>query len=376
MPQNRSPRSRSLELDFIRGIAILAVLDYHFADHSPFRIPLAYFGSTHFGWIGVDLFFILSGFLVGGLLMKEWKAKGTISGARFLKRRAFKIWPAYYFFILVEVIVRVHPLHTFLLGNLLNIQNYTGSSIPHTWSLAVEEHFYLLLTLLLVLWAKKGQSPRALFMLLMCLSLAVILLRAWLAYHGYSVEKYTHTRIDALFWGVMLAVLFHFYPDRFISLQGMKLTLYSVALASLVGLVAFPNPASALSETIANVGCGALFLLLYQPRENHSWLYRVVATIGVYSYGIYLWHLSVRSPLALLAARAPHSIQTPILAVGPYISAIVLGIVVTKMIEFPLLRLRERLVPPGFADTGSAPKLEVVPDATNISHLLSSVDSQ
>ena len=336
---------REIELDFIRGIAILAVLDFHFAQVSPFWKPFAMAGLQHVGWAGVDLFFVMSGFLVGGLLMKEWKTKKRVDGLRFLKRRAFKIWPAYYFFLLVEVIVRVHPLHTFLLGNLLNVQNYTGTSIPHTWSLAVEEHFYVLLTLLLIWWAGSQRSSKSLFYFLMILSLSDVALRSVLGYNGFAVEKYTHTRIDALMWGVMLAILFHFYPARFIALQERAWTLRFVAFASAAGLFVFPDSGSAIAITLANTGCMAVFLLLYRQSENHSLPYRAVAFIGVYSYGIYLWHLSVKTPLRYVERWVP-SIGRPIFFhLGPYVCAILLGIAMTKLIEFPLLRLRERLIP-------------------------------
>jgi peptidoglycan/LPS O-acetylase OafA/YrhL len=104
---------REIELDFIRGVAILMVLDYHFREMSIFFAPLAAMGFPHFGWAGVDLFFILSGFLVGGLILREWKRSGNFDAGRFLKRRVLKIWPAFYFFLAIEVIARVHPIHTF-----------------------------------------------------------------------------------------------------------------------------------------------------------------------------------------------------------------------------------------------------------------------
>lgn len=337
---------RQVELDFIRGVAILAVLDYHFAAVSLLWKPFARFGIHHFGWIGVDLFFVLSGFLVGGLLMKEWKTRGRIEGGRFLKRRAFKIWPSYYFFLLVVVVLRVHPLKTFLVGNLLNIQNYTGTSLPHTWSLAVEEHFYLLLTALLVWWASSKRTPRALFFTLLWISLADVVLRYVLAFFHLPTEWPTHSRLDALLWGVMLALLYHFYPHRFVALQQRVWPLLLITAASFVGLCFFPDPWFATGVTIANVGCVALFLLLYRRRDSHSWLYRAVAWIGVYSYGIYLWHLSVRAPLARLEAHAPAALLPLLVHLAPYVCAIVIGVLMTKLVEFPMLRLRERVVPP------------------------------
>ena len=97
---HQKPLKREIELDFVRGVAILMVIDFH----SPMGIlfyPFRLMGFKHFGWAGVDVFFVLSGFLVGGLLVKEWKVRGRIDSKRFLIRRGFKIWPQYYFFILL-----------------------------------------------------------------------------------------------------------------------------------------------------------------------------------------------------------------------------------------------------------------------------------
>lgn len=95
------PLHREIELDFIRGIAILIVVDFH-TSGSPFRPLFLWLGySDHIGVLGVDIFFVLSGFLVGGLLMKEWKVRRGIDGKRFLIRRGFKIWPQYYFYLAV-----------------------------------------------------------------------------------------------------------------------------------------------------------------------------------------------------------------------------------------------------------------------------------
>ncbi|MGC1383685.1 MAG: acyltransferase, partial [Candidatus Acidiferrales bacterium] len=92
------PQFRMRELDFLRGIAILMVMAYHFeqapADHPILRAiqtPGKMLGQT-----GVDVFFVLSGFLVGGLLLKEYKITGKLRTKRFLLRRGLKIWPAYY----------------------------------------------------------------------------------------------------------------------------------------------------------------------------------------------------------------------------------------------------------------------------------------
>src|ERR1700733_8694882 len=90
---------REIELDFVRGVAILLVLVFHYRPHNLLITSDILNRVQGSGWVGVDVFFVLSGFLVGGLMMKEWSRTGGVDSLRFLQRRAFKIWPAYYVFL-------------------------------------------------------------------------------------------------------------------------------------------------------------------------------------------------------------------------------------------------------------------------------------
>lgn len=215
----KAGQRREIELDFIRGIAILLVLTFH--AHSKSIAPLLdWTGIPSFGWAGVDVFFVLSGFLVGGLLVKEWQLKGRIDSGRFLIRRALKIWPAYYFFLLLNL-VSGHRTFRQLAANFLNVQNYFRSStwIAHTWSLAVEEHFYLLLLLCMAVAAWRKASLRHLLVGMGVVGVGVTILRIVLYLQGFNVYYATHTRIDGLIWGVMLAILWHHWPNRFREIQ-------------------------------------------------------------------------------------------------------------------------------------------------------------
>src|SRR5690242_16904565 len=113
-------RNRTIELDFLRGIAIIAVMGYHFHTVATgFRvIPIIQYPFTHFGREGVNLFFTLSGFLVGGLLLRQYASTGVIDARRFIVRRIFKIWPAYYVLIAFHMVAGRHPLSTFAVQNL------------------------------------------------------------------------------------------------------------------------------------------------------------------------------------------------------------------------------------------------------------------
>ena len=348
--QARAPK-REIELDFVRGVAILLVLNFHYCSHN-LLIP-AVWRLQSAGWVGVDIFFVLSGFLVGGLMLREWKFTGKVDVVRFLKRRAFKIWPAYYAFLLTAAAFHVRPLKSFFWQNLLNIQNYVPSSLSHTWSLAVEEHFYLSLAAVIALFVSMRWRPSTLLAMCAATALSVEVLRAVLIVLHRPFYFYTHTRIDALVIGVALATLFHFYPARFEALRRQHLFLCLVILTAAIMLFLETevnrSPHEMISPfliTIVDYASAALLLVLYRPRDNHGMFYRLVARIGVYSYGIYLWHVSVERPVDFMVRHLPTSVGTWVSTFSPYILAVALGFATTRVIDLPFLRLRERLVPP------------------------------
>jgi peptidoglycan/LPS O-acetylase OafA/YrhL len=261
-------------------------------------------------------------------------------------RRGFKIWPQYYVFLLLILLTRHRSLHD-LWGNLLNVQNYTGG-IPHTWSLAVEEHAYLLLALGLA-WAARLRVPmRTLGFWLAGICAAVVVGRLWLIEHGHEVVNRTHTRIEGILYGVLLAMLFHLRPETFRRWQRawpVWLGAVGVSLAFFRFQTDAPWSAS-LGWDAADLLGVALLMLLYRPRQaQRNVVYRLVAAIGVYSYGIYLWHVSVIAPSLAVANRLPHALAPLASAVLPVLGGIVLGTVSTRLIELPALKLRDRLFP-------------------------------
>ncbi|RZU39439.1 acyltransferase family protein [Edaphobacter modestus] len=337
---------REIELDFVRGIAILMVLDFH----SPKGIlfyPFRLLGFQHFGWAGVDIFFVLSGFLVGGLLIKEWKLKGRINSKVFLIRRGFKIWPQYYLFIVLMLLTGHRSLQQ-LWGNLLNVQNYVGG-VAHTWSLAVEEHAYIILVLLLAVAAILKVRMKMFFFFLIGMTLSVIVLRAILAAHGHNVFSETHTRIDGILEGVLLATLYHYAPETFRRLQRPRWLWLSIIVAAIIYFrLNLHSPiATSLTFDCANAMGIAVLMLFYRRREGKKRpaLYRFVAWIGLYSYGIYLWHVSVVEPAVKVSTHLPHWFAAVWIAVAPSILGVIVGIFFTKIVEFPALALRDKLFP-------------------------------
>ncbi len=344
--QEPASSGREIELDFVRGLAILMVLDFH-APIAWMSYPLRRLGFPNFGWAGVSVFFVLSGFLVGGLLVKEWRVSQRIDSRRFLIRRGFKIWPQYYVFLGLMLLLRHRTLHD-LWGNLLNIQNYVGG-IPHTWSLAVEEHAYLLLVLCLALAARWRWRVRTLATGIATVCVLVVISRLWLIEHGYRVVNQTHTRIEGILYGVLLAMLYHYAPEMFRRWQARWWIWLSALLVTVV-FFRFQTDApwsASVGWDMADLLGIAMMMLLYHPRpgrQRPGW-YRLIAWVGVYSYGIYLWHVSVIAPSLAVAAHLPSPLAGMWKALAPLGGGIAVGAAFTKLVELPALKARDRLFP-------------------------------
>src|SRR5437867_7890621 len=163
---------RNKRLDILRCIAVFSVMILH-GNIWPF------FGKI--GWAGVDLFFVLSGFLISGLLFSEYKKYGRIDVKRFWIRRGFKIYPPFYalmFLTILYSLIRYRTVSRAVLGDVFFLQNYISCIWTHGWSLAVEEHFYVLLPLLLLMmiWVSRDkENPfRAIPMVSIALTIACL----------------------------------------------------------------------------------------------------------------------------------------------------------------------------------------------------------
>src|SRR3954453_276119 len=218
-PDTRRREGRRLDLDVVRGVAILLALGWHFNHGSSGNrvLDALQFPGTTLGWAGVDLFFVLSGFLLGRLVLKEHFATGRFDGRRFTIRRMLKLWPVLYVFLAVQAVAGPESWTTFLWQNALHIQNYAGTSLRHLWSLAVEEHFYLVLAVLFPCFARRRGSPRLLVGVLVGVLVAALALRIWGTTLGVSevrLQWRTHFRVDSLAAGVLLAGLSGRWAER------------------------------------------------------------------------------------------------------------------------------------------------------------------
>jgi peptidoglycan/LPS O-acetylase OafA/YrhL len=370
-----APLRRSLQLDFLRGIAILMVLVCHSVN---IRKPTWDEAIWRAGWSGVDLFFVVSGFLISGLLFSEYRKTGEIRFRRFAVRRAIKIYPAFWCLVLFTVLLRSmrHPesaseLRPQLLHDLLFVQSYLPGTWGHFWSLSVEEHFYILLplTMFFLMRASRGRSvadpftaiPKLFLIVAPALLLARLITARNMPFSWQTHLFPTHLRLDSLLFGVVIAYWYHFHRERFTSFATRRrLPLFCAAavLLSPLFLVSQYDPwMYTYGFTALFVGYGCLLVsLLHVPVEGLPLpllaAVRVIAYVGTFSYSIYLWHI-----VWLRFVQSAHLLPSNSARLLTfYLGSILLGILTAKIVEFPALRLRDQLFP------AAGPLLPVAPE--------------
>ena len=351
-------------------MAIMLALGWHFSRSSSGNgvVDALQWPGSVFGWAGVDLFFVLSGFLMGRLVLGEHGRTGGFDGRRFTIRRALKLWPVLYLFLAAQAIFGDEPLGSYLWQNSLHLQNYVGTTLGHLWSLAVEEHFYLALALLFPLFVRRSGSLRLFGGVLAGLLVVALALRITGSLAGVSdtqLQWRTHFRVDSLAAGVLLAVVSVRWPERFEALLRLRWAWAGVAGLGVWFLVTVGKSGpigSTIGFTVAYLTAAAVLLLLYRaawvPRLR--WVTAPVAALGRYSYGIYIWHIFAAQQ-ALGWFGLAWGDATPAAQAVKYTAAITVGVAATALVEQPVLTLRDRLVP---AAPSRAPKLVATPRRT------------
>lgn len=358
---------RMVALDLLRAFAVLLVLGHHLR---PLDLALPRFlqpiaqSWINGGWLGVDLFFVLSGFLVSGLLFQEYQRHGKIRIGRFLIRRGFKIYPPFYVFIAIVIYIQYSNYNYNLitrkqiLAEVFFVQNYFPGLLDHTWSLAVEEHFYLMLpaALLIFIVLNPGSGNPFRRLPTACFWVAGILLTARIAADyraGYRDRLNlfaTHLRLDSLLCGVLLSYYYHFYSEPTLAFaRRFRWPIIGVAAVLLMPVydhVQWDFFVHTFGFMYAYVGFALLLLVSLTfaiPTTGLASLpFRVVAFCGTYSYGIYLWHMPVKLWGAMYLRRwfgwnISAAEELLIYVVGSF----VVGIFFSMVIEIPSLALRD-----------------------------------
>ena len=339
-------------LDGWRAVAVLGVVLYHgrsgfFAEDS-----LLYKMCAH-GILGVDVFFAISGFLICGLLLNEYEADGDISLRRFYLRRCFRILPPYYVALVIFCVVSALGVITLNYTDLpscflfyrnylpLGVDEHGGFYTAHFWTLAMEEHFYLLWPMLLLV-SKPRRAGKTAFLLAM-------LVFSWRTVEGHfqllagllpqvNLLTRTDTRIDGLLWGCLAAI---YYP---------KISVW-------LGVLVFRSCGWCrdIAGNYAVRACSGLDLvardllpvmLLSTVTQPESWLGRVLdwppmRWIGTLSYSLYIWQeLSLPEITSVMARGRFSALQRP-----PWnlLALLVAACLSRYLVEIPMNRIGHRL---------------------------------
>ena len=382
---NGAPARRNDGLDTLRAFAIILVFTYHYMVFVSQEATFGW-GSTA-GWTGVDLFFVLSGYLISNQLFSGLVRGQALSLKAYYARRLLRTLPNYY------VVLALYFLFPLVMGGsappplwkfLTFTQNWVlqpGTAFSHAWSLCIEEQFYLVLPVLVLLAARYGKSIRAAWLVLGVLVLAGIATRSalWLQYgreidgalNQYYPNVYYSTlcRFDELLPGVALAMLKNFHPAlwrRMLAWGNATLACGALALALLCYLVVNYYYIEGYGYGYFMTGFGyslvalVFALLVLAALSPRSYLYRLripgAAQLAAWSYAIYLTH----KPIAMILHRMlKGGALAPALVVVVIAGASVAGgWLLYRLVERPGMALRDALYPSNFSAPAVAVAIE------------------
>ena len=379
--------SRIAGLDHLRALAIVLVLVFHYGFYH--RAPIWILPVSANGWSGVDLFFVLSGFLIGHMLMKEIQENNKINFTKFYINRALRILPLYYFMLGVYFLVPdlhesgggLQPLWRFLTFT----QNLPGSlklnTFSHAWSLSVEEHFYILFPILLLGVArllrpgstskKPSVSPKRTGVIVVSICLYVLFLglfvkyltwsnlvspsiltlrtRAWVTWIYYP--SFTH--FDGLLFGVVVAAIKAYKPEWAGTIGKFRYLFFGLGIATLVAAVVmirgfFLTPeASDLVPSLLlfpMIGLGYAFFVLpaAHGKPSNSRRAKLTRYLALWSYSIYLSH---KMSFEFVNARLRDVVDVgeATIMVVSLVFAVVVGAALYYAVERPFMIFRSRL---------------------------------
>ncbi|MCA3787746.1 acyltransferase, partial [Burkholderia sp.] len=363
-----SPSQRVFGLDVLRSVAVLLVLACHTVAHGAPPAWLKWYFWAQ-GTIGVEIFYVLSGFLIGSILIKSYKTgklRAPCDILDFWKRRWARTLPLYAFFLLVYLRFDYHgpaPLDV-AWPFFLFLQNLAWPMAPffeHSWSLAVEEWFYLLLPCAflaaLTVLRTNGRALLATCTVFLLLPLCARIYFGWHAQSLAEVDRYVRSivicRLDSLFIGVIAAYVRIERPALFARFAKS----WKLPLALFVGLTfyfAFGAPYLASNGFLRvmffpmlSVVIAALLPAAMQVRTSGSRLFdRFIGWTSKISYSLYLGHICMLTlGLGLFASRGI-SIDGQLATAALYITLVCLyyafATLTYTFIEQPYIRLRDR----------------------------------
>ncbi|THD50738.1 acyltransferase [Phenylobacterium sp.] len=370
----RAPARRLPGLDLIRAAAIAWVMIYH---GSLFDLTSQDHWLVRFGWMGVDLFFVLSGFLIAGQLLRPWARGVAPSYSRFFARRLLRTLPAYLVVVAVYFLIPgvrdradIAPLWQFLTfsENWL-VDMSTPKAFSHVWSLCVEEQFYLIFPAVVALIALRPTPAKVVGALAFVVVLGMAL-RGYLWLHAVGATPFdiaaaprsgaymrliyypTGTRLDGLLMGIAAAAIRAFRPAIWNRITARPNLLLA---AGLLGVVAstfvFHGQIAGFWPTVLGFPflSFSIVLIVMAGAENRSLIGRYpvpgAGALAAGAYSLYLSHKAVFHAVQLVAPQLPAPLQGAAFALA-LLGALAVGAALYWMVERPALKLRDRLEGP------------------------------
>ncbi|MEX6687982.1 acyltransferase [Danxiaibacter flavus] len=357
-------------LDHLRAFAICYVFFYHYG--GIFAHPDWVLSLAEFGWTGVDLFFVLSGYLISSQLFEKIAKAKKISLKEFFIKRFFRIIPAYlvivvlyFLFPLLREREAPAPLWKYLtFTQNLGLDLHSQGTFSHAWSLCIEEQFYLFMPLILLGLARFKMLKKGLVIIL-AFFVAGLLVRALL--YNYQLTPYaqnddfiirwykwiyypTWSRLDGLLTGVSVAAIFQFKPQlsQLLRKNGNLLLLLSLSVLIAAYLLCKESSsfaASVVGFPLVSIGYGLMVAgavspsgLLFKFKSNAT------AAIAKLSYALYLSHKIVIHVTQVQFAKLDIDKNSNLMMFICISTSLLAAFILNKIVEKPFLLLRDKIL--------------------------------
>lgn len=355
-------------LDHLRALAILLVFAFHYyilSSGQPEWLPK----TASFGWTGVDLFFVLSGFLISNQLFAQIKIGQNISFKEFFLKRFFRIIPAFSvtlalyfcipFFREKESLPALWKFISFSQNFGLNLKDF--GTFSHAWSLCVEEHFYLFLPLILILLQSRKLLKNSYWLLIVLFLLGFAIRiysfnqlyvaktedeNAWMYWYKYIYYP-TYNRLDGLLVGVSIAVMYQFSPKLWnrISKYGNLFIVLSFIVLTLAYFLCEDQMtfnASVFGFPLIAIAYGCMIVGAISPTSFlFKWNSKASTFIATLSYAIYLTHKGVIHSTHQLLKNC--TLDPNLMLVICIATCMAFAYLLHLIVEKPLMKLRSRM---------------------------------
>lgn len=361
LPHSPTPRFYRAELDALRFGAFLSVFCCHLIPidpsvcaeklHLPLRVASVLSSMAKLGAGGVVLFFMLSAYLITSLLLREINATGTVNVVAFYKRRALRIWPLYFSFLIGCVLLTRYfsPEAQLSAANVAGLWTFTSNwtmifnGFPHNagtvlWSVSVEEQFYLVWPLL-ILFLGARQIPT---IAIVSIILATVARVVQAAYRAEDIQFWysTFSHVDSISIGALIAYLTRnglpqWANTRRISILVAGMMVF-ISLRKIGGLTLAPEWTALVRYPSMTIWCAAVLIAVLGWRSPTNRAFAWLVYLGKISFGLYVFHLAIIWGLEELTDNL--FVIIPL----SFAATVVAAAISYRYLELPFLRIKEK----------------------------------